>query len=366
MVFGDAYRGRRVLVTGHTGFKGSWLCEWLLSVGAEVAGFSKDIPSRPSHFEAIGLSSRLRRDERGDVRDLAGLRDVFGAFQPEVVFHLAAQALVRDSYDDPKGTFDTNVGGTVNVLECLRSAPSVRSAVLVASDKCYENREWEFGYRETDPLGGKDPYSASKGAAEIVFASYARSFFGDKGACCVASARAGNVIGGGDWAKDRIVPDLARSWSAGTKAEIRSPKSTRPWQHVLEPLGAYLWLGAELLRSPGGVAGESFNFGPGADSARTVSELIEELVKTWAGSGIFIDTSAVGHRKEARLLHLSCDRAQARLSWLPTLVFAESGRMTAEWYRDYYATPTRARDLTARHLAEYQRLAAERGRAWAR
>ena len=256
-MFGHIYEGRRVFVTGHTGFKGSWLTAWLLQMGAEVAGFSDAVPTAPSHFDVIGLGGRIR-DYRGDVRDRKALVEAMREFKPEIVFHLAAQALVRASYDNPADTIEVNAMGTLNVLEAVRVTPSVEAVVSITSDKAYRNDEWVWGYRETDP------YSASKGCAEIIAHSYFKSFFGDPvNAPYCATTRAGNVIGGGDWAADRIVPDCARAWSEGREVEIRSPHATRPWQHVLEPLSGYLWLGARLLDTNAGLpAGATASFDP--------------------------------------------------------------------------------------------------------
>lgn len=283
-MFGHIYEGRRVFVTGHTGFKGSWLTAWLLQMGAEVAGFSDAVPTAPSHFDVIGLGGRIR-DYRGDVRDRKALIEAMREFKPEIVFHLAAQALVRASYDNPADTIEVNAMGTLNVLEAVRVTPSVEAVVSITSDKAYRNDEWVWGYRETDHLGGYDPYSASKGCAEIIAHSYFKSFFGDPvNAPYCATTRAGNVIGGGDWAADRIVPDCARAWSEGREVEIRSPHATRPWQHVLEPLSGYLWLGAKLFAAHRDAVkagkgdgchegfrldGEAFNFGPSSDASHT-------------------------------------------------------------------------------------------------
>jgi CDP-glucose 4,6-dehydratase len=351
----SVYRAKKILVTGHTGFKGSWLCEWLLGLGAEVAGFSIDVPTEPSHFEKLGLKSRMRH-ELGDIRDAARLQSAFKAFQPEIVFHLAAQALVRPSYDDPAGTFATNVMGTVNVFEAVRKTPSVRAVVNVTSDKCYENFERSEGYRETDPMGGKDPYSASKGAAELVFGSYRRTFFAETGAPAVGSVRAGNVIGGGDYAVDRIVPDCVRAWSKNEKVLIRNPGSIRPWQHVLEPLGGYLVFGARLSR--GELAGEAFNFGPSKDANRTVKQLLEEMQKSWPEAAWEQDPAGSGKKKEAGILMLDCTKAAKDLHWRPTLSFAESVAWTSRWYQ--------GQAKSAEQIREYERLAAERGAEWAK
>ena len=361
--FQGAYRGKRVLVTGHTGFKGSWLCEWLLGLGAEVAGYSVDVPSNPSHFEILKLSERLTH-RMGDVRNAASLTQFIQEFKPEIVFHLAAQALVRKSYDHPADTFETNLMGTVRVLDAIRSVTSVKAAVFITSDKCYENVEWEYGYRETDRLGGQDPYSASKACAEIAFSSYARSFFASPDSARIASARAGNVIGGGDWAVDRIVPDCVRAWSAGKDVSIRNPSSTRPWQHVLEPLSGYLMLGAALLKSKEEVRNESFNFGPPADVTQSVDQLIREVQKTWKNANWKQEGPAPSAKKEAGLLKLNCDKAWHRLSWEPTLKFEESIRMTAEWYLAAQKDPALAAEITRTQIGEYARFATERKRAW--
>ena len=361
-VFGEIYKGKRVLVTGHTGFKGSWLCEWLLHLGADVAGFSINIPTQPSNFEVLGLSERLL-DIRGDVRNLVTLQQAFEDFKPNIVFHLAAQAIVSTSYEDPKATFDTNLGGIVNFLEAVRTAPSVNVAVIITSDKCYENVEWQYGYRETDLLGGKDPYSASKACAEIAFSTYWRSFF-EGGPKQLATTRAGNVIGGGDWAQNRIVPDCVRAWSGGDAALIRSPASTRPWQHVLEPLSGYLWLGARLYQKELGLAGEAFNFGPGPEVTQSVSQLVTEMTRTWTCHSWRTDSVTPAAKAEAGLLKLCCDKSWARLGWKATLTFAETVAMTAAWYREHYSGDHDMTRFTFEQIAEYERLALARGVAW--
>lgn len=361
--FGGIYRGKRVLVTGHTGFKGSWLSQWLLNLGAEVAGYSIDIPSEPSHFETLGLSKRMVH-RLGDVRDGESLQKLFKEFKPQVVFHLAAQALVRKSYDQPASTFETNLMGTIQVLEAIRATPGIEAGVFITSDKCYENVEWEYGYRETDQLGGQDPYSASKACAEIAFSSYARSFFAKPDAPKIASARAGNVIGGGDWALDRIVPDCVKAWSQSKKVAIRNPGSTRPWQHVLEPLSGYLLLGQTLLESRDGVKNESFNFGPAADVTQSVEQLIAEIKKTWNSADWVQDGVPTTAKKEAGLLKLNCDKAWHRMKWEPTLKFEESIRFTAEWYMTHLKNPAAAVELTMKQIAEYEQIATDRKRVW--
>jgi CDP-glucose 4,6-dehydratase len=376
-LFDGAFAGRRVLVTGATGFKGSWLCAWLHAMGATVRGISIDLPSAPAHFTAIRLAEKIE-DIRADVRDAALMRRLVDEYQPEFVFHLAAQALVRRSYADPVTTFATNMLGTVHLLEAVRHCPTVRAAVFVTSDKCYENMEQHAGYLETDRLGGQDPYSASKGGAEIVFSSYARSFFGAPnhwvpghgavaapGGPFIASGRAGNVIGGGDWAEDRIVPDCVRAWLAGQVPLIRSPHATRPWQHVLEPLSGYLWLAARLAQGGTPLHGDSYNFGPRPEVNETVLTLIETLRRHWP-EAVRPDVRPPANPKpEAGLLRLDCTKAQRDLAWEATLGFEETARFTAEWFRAYAADPAAARGITQKQIDDYVTLARARGRRWA-
>jgi CDP-glucose 4,6-dehydratase len=341
------------------------MSEWLLELGAQVAGYSIDVPSQPSHFDTLKLSSRMKH-VTGDVRELKPLQGLISEFKPEFVFHLAAQPLVRSSYDDPKMTFDTNVGGTVNVLEALRHAPSVRVALMITTDKVYENVEKDYAYRETDRLGGKDPYSASKACAEIACHAYFQSFFKGQSSLRMATARAGNVIGGGDWAVDRIVPDCVRAWAEHKPLMIRNPRSTRPWQHVLEPLSGYLWLGALLAGDEGTrLNGLAFNFGPLSDAQEPVSVLIDEMKKTWTQGSWKQDGAPPDHKKEAHLLQLNCELAKRELRWEGSFAFAEAVRVTAEWYQAYYQKGASAQELTSRQIRDYQALAAQRGRAWA-
>jgi len=332
------YKNRRVLVTGHTGFKGSWLSVWLRELGANVIGYALDPPTNPSNFSACKLHT-LVTHYHGDVRDLGHLLEVFAKHKPEIVFHLAAQPLVRLSYHEPKNTFDTNVGGTVNVLEAVRLNPFVKVSVIVTSDKCYENREWVWGYRENDPLGSDDPYSASKACAELVFSAYRKSFFDGKTATRklgVASVRAGNVIGGGDWADHRLIPDCVRALVKNEPVGIRSPRASRPWQHVLEPLGGYLLLGALLWENPETYGG-SWNFGPSEASHRHVGEIVSRFIRLW-GSGEWRDLSDADNRlHEATTLRLCCDKADTYLKWQPVLTLDDCLRMTARWYKTYYA-----------------------------
>jgi CDP-glucose 4,6-dehydratase len=348
----SVYKDQRVFLTGHTGFKGAWLAEWLLGLGARVTGFSIDVPTQPALFEELGLPGRLE-DLRGDVRELGSLRKAMEASRPNIVFHLAAQALVRESYDDPIGTFATNVMGTANVLEAARHVPSVKAVVVVTTDKVYENTELGKPFRESDPLGGHDPYSASKAGAEIVFASYWRSFLAAS-PLKAASARAGNVIGGGDWAKDRLVPDCMRAWARGEKVTLRNPASVRPWQHVLEPLGGYLLVGERLLLRPEGVAGEAFNFGPDEALTKKTSDLVAELEKNWPGATHVVQPLNDG-RKEAGLLSLDPAKARALLGWKPRLSFAQTAAWTAEWYRDAAAGKSHV-ELTRAQIAKFQAL----------
>jgi CDP-glucose 4,6-dehydratase len=333
-ILSRAYRGRRVLVTGHTGFKGSWLAAWLSELGAEVAGYALDPVSVRDNFVVSGLGRRIL-DVRGDVRDFDALKGVFEDFKPEFVFHLAAQALVRKGYQDPKETYDTNVGGTVNVLENCRLSDSVRTIVNVTSDKCYENREWSWGYRECDPMGGYDPYSSSKGCSELVSAAYRTSFF-NRGAPStsvkvLSTVRAGNVIGGGDWSEDRIIPDCIRSLEAEEAIKIRNPNSVRPWQFVLEPLGGYLLLGATMSTDPDRYGGP-WNFGPERSSTVTVSELVGLVIDEW-GSGSWEPASAGAQVHEAGLLTLDINKARYKLGWSPVLGVKEAVKRTVEWYK---------------------------------
>ena len=359
--FANAYTGRRVLVTGHTGFKGAWLALWLQHLGAEVAGYSDGIPTDPSVLHLLGMKDRLSH-HLGDIRDRQRLAEVLDAFRPQSIFHLAAQPLVLRSLDDPVSTFEVNTMGMVNVLECIRERPWIESAVLVTSDKAYRNEEWDRGYRETDRLGGHDPYSSSKRGAELVAHSYHHSFLLDS-PTTTATTRAGNVIGGGDWADDRIVPDCIRAWSTGGSVEVRSPRSTRPWQHVLEPLSGYLWLGARMLSDPS-LDGEAFNFGPGDQQDKTVADLLESMAGRWPGANWDIAAAdQVG--REAVLLKLSCDKALHRLDWRAVLQFPETVSLTIDWYRTWHERDEDLHQFTTDQIEHYTRLARSAGLAWA-
>ena len=355
------------MVTGHTGFKGAWLSLWLWKLGAKVHGFSLDIPTEPSLFAAAGLGE-LVSDGRGDVRNLSEIKKAFVETQPDFVFHLAAQPIVKASYDDPCGTFLTNVAGTVNVLEAMRGAKKQCTGVIITSDKCYENVEWTWGYRETDHLGGKDPYSASKAAAECAIRAMHHSFFSKDGPVRIAPARAGNVIGGGDWAASRIVPDAVRSWSQDKPVVIRSPHSTRPWQHVLEPLSGYLRL-AQRLCQERTLAGEAFNFGPRSEQNHTVLDLLHSLARWWEFSApssmIRVDEPPAFH--EAGLLKLNCDKALHGLQWQPTLAYDETVEFTSTWYFHYYRQNAGdIRSFTLAQVEDYVTKARERSLAWTR
>jgi CDP-glucose 4,6-dehydratase len=342
MEFLKAYKGKKVLITGHTGFKGGWLSLWLHDIGADVSGYALD-PVYPDGIFALSRIENDINDYRGDIRDLINLERVFHEVQPEIVFHLAAQPLVLESYKNPVETFDVNIMGTVNVLEAIRKTPSVKAAVIITSDKCYENREWIWGYREDEPMGGHDPYSASKGAAEVVISSWRRSFFSKSGAPLIASARAGNVIGGGDWAENRLVPDIIRALISNRPVEIRNPNATRPWQHVLEPLSGYLKLGAKLLEGSAQFA-EGWNFGPFTTEIFSVKRVVETMVQM-VENGSWIDRSGGIEHHEANLLTLDITKAIQRLHWMPTLTFNDEIRLTIDWYLNFKAIDVRALSL---------------------
>ncbi len=360
-MFGGVYSGKRVIVTGHTGFKGSWLALWLRRLGAEVCGIALPMEGKFNHFALLGMEMR---SEMRDIRDREGIGRIFDDFRPEMVFHLAAQPLVRQSYREPAETFEINVIGTANVLEACRKTASVRAAVAVTSDKCYENRERVRGYREDEPMGGFDPYSASKGCAELVISSYRRSFFNNDGfgvkhRTLLASGRAGNVIGGGDWAADRLVPDIVKAAAAGKPAEIRSPEAVRPWQHVLEPLSGYLALGRKLLEGEVRFAG-GWNFGPSGDGVVTVEEAARALAAEWDAVRLCFNPRPEAPH-EANLLRLDCSKACGELGWRGVWGPAETFRRTAGWYRDFY----RSGQLnTTRDLEDYIRSAGEEKLEW--
>ncbi len=351
-----AYRGRRVFVTGHSGFKGSWLAYWLARSGADVTGYALDPPTEPSLFETLRLG-QLVRHVVADVRDGERLRDELVAAAPEIVFHLAAQPIVREGYARPAETFEVNVMGTVNLLEAVRAGDSARAVVVVTSDKCYRNDDQGRPFAEDDPLGGRDPYSASKGCAELVTSAYATAFLADRGVQ-VASARAGNVIGGGDWAADRILPDCVRALAAGRPVEVRSPDAVRPWQHVLEPLRGYLVLGAKALE--GADVHGAWNFGPDAGDALSVRWVAERFLEEW-GEGSWETAGRAGHEpREAAVLTLDSAKAARELAWAPVWDAGEAVRRTAAWYHRQLLDPASARALVDEDLDDYAAAVAAR------
>jgi CDP-glucose 4,6-dehydratase len=360
----DKFANKTVLITGHTGFKGAWLAAWLKQLGANVIGIALDPPTVPSHFGAENLAHGIT-DLRIDIRDRDAVEDAIVTAQPDFVFHLAAQALVRRSYDDPIETWQTNVMGTLHVLEALRKLGKPCAAVIITSDKCYDNLEWVWGYRETDAMGGPDPYSASKGAAELAIRSHIKSYFPKATSKVrIASARAGNVIGGGDWAADRIVPDCVKAWATDNVVLLRNPHSTRPWQHVLEPLSGYLSLAVALSQRPE-LHGEPFNFGPQAQQAHSVLELVREMAMHWDQVRWEDVSQSAAGPYESGLLKLNCDKALHFLRWHAVMVFEDTVRMTAEWYRAYYQQPNQIADTTRSQIEAYTAFAKHQGLAWA-
>ena len=353
------YHSKKVLVTGHTGFKGSWLSAWLLSLGAEVIGLSNKIPTSPSNYEASHID-KLVKNYTQDIRDLDGVRKIVNEVKPDFIFHLAAQPLVRLSYMQPIETITTNAVGSSNLLESVRELDQNVVVIMITSDKAYDNMEWIWGYRETDKLGGKDPYSASKGMAELAIRSYVESFFRSSTNIRLGVARAGNVIGGGDWAQDRIVPDCMKSCFNGSFVDVRYPKATRPWQHVLEPLSGYLSLGSELFNSPN-KHGEAYNFGPSDDQNFSVESLLIEMTKNWQELQWNDTSDKNDNMHEAGLLKLNCDKALSDLKWRSTLYFEETVQMTVEWYKRFYnSNQENMYDYTMSQIDEYAQLANER------
>lgn len=337
-IFDNFYRGKRVLVTGHTGFKGSWLSIWLHELGAEVVGIAHDPFTERDNFVLSGIGNKIKADFRADIRDGQKMKDIFAEYQPEIVFHLAAQPLVRLSYDEPVMTYETNVLGTINIMEAIRATDSVKVGVMITTDKCYDNKEQMRGYKEDDPFGGYDPYSSSKGACEIAIQSWRRSFFnpedyGKKHHVSLASVRAGNVIGGGDWALDRIIPDCIKALEADKVIEIRSPKAIRPWEHVLEPLSGYMMLAQKMWEKPTEYC-EGWNFGPENDSISTVWEVASALVENF-GKGDLKDVSDPNAVHEANLLMLDITKAKTRLGWKPRLDAKQTIDLVADWYKRY-------------------------------
>jgi CDP-glucose 4,6-dehydratase len=362
MGLAEHYADRRVFVTGHTGFKGAWLAEWLTAMGAEVTGYALDPPTQPNLFDALGLCDRLRHVV-ADVRDPERLAVETQATQPIVIFHLAARALVLRAYAEPRDTFETNVMGTINVLEAARACPSVRAVVIVTSDKVYDNPETGQAFGEGDPLGGRDPYAASKAAAELVTAAYRDSFFGE--GAVVSSVRAGNVIGGGDWAADRIIPDSVRALTAGEAIVVRNPDAIRPWQHVLEPLSGYLWLGARMLGDGRDYQG-AWNFGPtDPGDEKPVRWVVEQFLGEWGTGSWTTPSGSEGEPHEAKRLSLDSAKAREQLAWAPVWKADTAVRRTAAWYRDYYRAPGAARELVDQELRDYEDEARAAGLPWA-
>jgi CDP-glucose 4,6-dehydratase len=356
------YKGKKVLVTGVTGFKGSWLAMWLVKLGATVVGVANGIPTSPSLFKTIKIENKIDYTEL-DIRDFQSINNLVKKVQPDYVFHLAAQAIVSESKKNPIYTIETNTVGTANVLNSLRSLDNNCIAVMITSDKCYENKEWIWGYRETDALGGKDIYSASKASAEIIISAFVRTYFtlGDKKNIRIATARAGNVIGGGDWSADRIVVDCVTKWSKNEKVNIRSPMSTRPWQHVLEPLGGYLTLGIKL-KNDYDLHGESFNFGPKLEKPIEVIELIKKLSSLWKVDDRYAEfgISQNCEFNEAGLLQLNCEKSRHYLKWEANMKFSETIEMVGDWYKNFYFYDENSEDLTLKQISTYERICSER------
>tara|TARA_B110000008_G_scaffold279993_1_gene330406 strand:- start:11796 stop:12893 length:1098 start_codon:yes stop_codon:yes gene_type:complete len=358
-------KDKTVLVTGHTGFKGSWLSSWLISIGARVVGISIDVPSEPSNYKASNLERHIE-DHRIDICDFDKISKVVSKCQPDYVFHLAAQALVLASYEFPFETIKTNALGSVSILEAVRKLNKQVNVIMITSDKVYDNVEWTWGYRENDKLGGKDPYSASKGMAELGINTYIHSFFNKpESNIRIAIGRAGNVIGGGDWALDRIVPDCMKAWSSGIDVSIRNPHATRPWQHVLEPLSGYISL-ARFLEKNNDINGEAYNFGPNANQSHSVSELIGEMGRHWENIRWNNNSHEEKSFHEASLLKLNCDKALHHIDWKPSLHFDETVKMTVEWYKTYYQNKNQSMfQYTIKQIEEYHKIAKMRKIDWA-
>ena len=340
-MFNNVYKGKTVLVTGHTGFKGSWLSIWLTMLGVNVVGYALEPYSERGNYKASHLEKHLYADVKGDVRDSEKLEETIAKYKPEIIFHLAAQALVRTAYDNPKYTYETNVIGSLNILEAVRKFDCIKTVVMITSDKCYENVEQIWGYKETDRMGGYDPYSSSKGCAELMISSYRNSYFNpkdyEKHGKAIASVRAGNVIGGGDWSDNRLVPDCIRFIEEGKDIEIRSPQATRPWEHVLEPLSGYLRVGQKLIEEPQKYS-EGFNFGPPIECNKTVWEVVDYLVKYY-GKGRVVDVSSADKVHENTLLSLDVTKAYRMLDWKAMLTFHEAIEFTVDWYKEALHTP---------------------------
>ena len=371
-MFANIFKDRSVLVTGHTGFKGSWLSQWLVKLGAQVHGYALDPQPHETLYGLLGLDQQLASDTRADIRDLECLKGTIERTRPDIILHLAAQPLVRLSFEIPVETFAINVMGSVNVLESIRSLDHACAVVMVTTDKCYENREWLHAYREEDAMGGYDPYSASKGCAELVVAAYRRSYFSANNRQRIASARAGNVIGGGDWAKDRIVPDIFRALSQSESIPVRNKHATRPWQHVLDPLSGYLWLAANLwLEQPQAPASRdqlcsAFNFGPNLNSNKTVLDIVQSILKFTGGQ--WLDQSDPNAPHEASKLNLAIDKAHHLLEWKPTWNFENTIQATSDWYMQALANDDaqNAAQMTLGQIDAFENSALQAGIAWAK
>jgi CDP-glucose 4,6-dehydratase len=358
MQFLNSFAGKKILITGHTGFKGSWLSLWLARLGADVFGYALAPPTTPSMFDLCTVA-QVMDHMVGDIRDMERLFARVANVRPDIVLHLAAQPIVRLSYTEPLDTLSTNVMGTANVLEAVRALDSHCAVVVVTSDKCYENNNWVWGYRETDPMGGHDPYSMSKGATELVVSSWRSSYFGSDSLVKLASGRAGNVIGGGDWAPDRIVPDCIRAFGLGHNVELRNPNATRPWQHVLEPLGGYLLLAARLLGVDADQYCSSWNFGPSTDDVRPVQDIVRMLAEQW-GEGASWSMSSSAHPKEASMLALNCDKANNLLDWRPCWQLDDVATKTVSWYKAWRDNPELLKTETERQISAFEQRLAER------
>ncbi len=358
----EIFKNKKVLITGHTGFKGSWLTLWMNNLGAEVYGISIDKPTEPCHFELLKIEKNISSIKE-DITNRNKIKEYISKIKPDFIFHLAAQPLVKKAYEDPILTYETNFIGTLNILESLKELSNRCIVVLITSDKSYKNVEWTWGYRENDPFGGIDPYSASKGATEILISSYCKSFFEKNENILIGVGRAGNVIGGGDWALDRIVPDCYKAWSSNKEVQIRNGNSTRPWQHVIEPLGGYIAL-ASALNIQREFHGEAFNFGPNSNQNHTVNDLIRELSSFWPGSKIRDLTSQDQNIYESGLLKLNCDKAFNYLGWQPILGIEETVRMTSDWYTNYYNQKVDVYNFSLFQLNEYKKIAQDRKIKW--
>ena len=361
-MFKDFYKNKKILITGHTGFKGTWLTCWLLELGADIVGVSNGIPTEPSMFVELGIENKISHNFL-DIRDLKKISNFISYVKPDIIFHLAAQAIVSESFHDPIKTVSTNVMGTINILESLKMLDHKIKCVLITSDKSYYNVEWPWGYKETDRLGGKDIYSGSKAAADILIESYFHTFLKDKSNVSLAVGRAGNVIGGGDWAKDRIIVDCMRAWNKNEKVEIRSPKATRPWQHVLEPISGYLTLCMELNQK---IDGEAFNFGPNSSMNKNVLELIQSIGEKWNKKPdeiYFISKNATPFI-ESNLLKLNCDKALFYLQWESTLDYELTHQFVSDWYYKFYNNEVEMFDFTISQIKKFSAIASKKNLKW--